>query len=66
MDRGPKPLSTDRDERHLIWMSLNHRKKSLSDMQKAWQAVAGVKCTVSMVKKQASGGVISDFLNKQI
>ncbi|KAI4896759.1 hypothetical protein NFI96_006784 [Prochilodus magdalenae] len=49
--RGPNPLSTDRDERHLIPVSLNHRKMTSSDLQRDWRAVAGVKRTASMVLK---------------
>ncbi|KAI4874914.1 hypothetical protein NFI96_005380 [Prochilodus magdalenae] len=40
--RGPNPLSTDRDERHLIPMSLTHRKMTSGDLQRDWRAVAGI------------------------
>ncbi|XP_073439992.1 uncharacterized protein [Dendrobates tinctorius] len=48
--RGRKRLSTDRDDRQLIQMSLSNRRMTSSDLQKEWQMAAGVKCTARTIR----------------
>uniref|UniRef100_A0AAY5L5H5 Tc1-like transposase DDE domain-containing protein n=1 Tax=Esox lucius TaxID=8010 RepID=A0AAY5L5H5_ESOLU len=50
--RGRKRLSTARDDRQLIRMSLNNRRMTSSDLQKEWQTTSGVKCTVRTVRNR--------------
>ena len=53
--RGRKWLPTQRDDRQLIWMSLNNRRMTSSDLQKEWQTAAGVKCTARTVRNRLLG-----------
>ncbi|KAK1800200.1 hypothetical protein P4O66_000249 [Electrophorus voltai] len=50
--RGQNRLSTDRDDRHLIRMSLNNHKMTSSDLQNEWHAAAGVSCTARTVRNR--------------
>ena len=54
--RGRKRLSTHRDDRQLIQMSLNNNWWMTSiDLQKEWQTAAGVTCTARMVRNRLLG-----------
>uniref|UniRef100_A0AAY5KAR6 Transposase Tc1-like domain-containing protein n=1 Tax=Esox lucius TaxID=8010 RepID=A0AAY5KAR6_ESOLU len=50
--RGRKRLSTNRNDRQLIRMSLNNRRMTSSDLQKEWQTAAGVKCSARTVRNR--------------
>ena len=53
--RGRNRLSTHRDDRQLIRLSLNNRRMTSSDLQKEWQTAAGVKCTARTDRNRLLG-----------
>ena len=50
--RGRNRVSTDRDDRQLIRMSVSNRRMTVRDLQKEWQMAAGVKCTARTVRNR--------------
>ncbi|KAL7890386.1 hypothetical protein AOLI_G00026440 [Acnodon oligacanthus] len=50
--RGRNRLSTDRDDRQLIRMSVSNWRTTSSDLQKEWQMAAQVKCTARTVRNR--------------
>lgn len=53
--RGRKRLSTERDDRQLIQMSLSNRRMTSSDLQKEWRMAVGLKCTARTVRNRLLG-----------